>query len=256
MHIRIFTARGNLARTLATDIASAISDKPDLVLGLPTGRTPMPLYGELVSLYRSGRIDFSQVTTFNVDEFLGVAPDGPGSYRAAMRDQLFDHVNLRARRIHFLNGAAGNLARECARYERAIARANGIDLQILGLGANGHIGFNEPARALAARTHRTRLAASTRRANRALFGGRVGQVPREGLTMGVGTIVLAKRIVLVATGREKATAVARLIQPRIAADFPASILHLHRYVSVWLDREAASEVGQRSSVVASVLACS
>ena len=121
-------------------------DNPRLVLGLPTGRTPIPLYRELAALHRARRADFSRATTFNLDEFLGLAGDDPRSYRAFMQRHLFDHINLPPRRIHFLNGAARDAAAECARYERAIARAGGIDLLILGLGANGHIGFNEPAR--------------------------------------------------------------------------------------------------------------
>ena len=130
----------------------------------------------------------SKATTFNLDEFLGLAGDHPGSYRAFMQRHLFDRVNLPPRRIHFLNGAARDATAECARYERAIARAGGIDLQILGLGVNGHIGFNEPATRLLARTHRTRLTPATRRTNRLLFGNRLDAVPREALSMGMATI--------------------------------------------------------------------
>ena len=153
--VRVFGTADALARALAVDIARRLAANPRLVLGLPTGRTPIPLYRELVRLHRAGRADFSRATTFNLDEFLGLAPRDPRSYRAFMQRHLFDHVNLPPRRIHFLNGATRDVARECRRYERAIERAGGIDLQILGLGMNGHIGFNEPARALVARTHRT-----------------------------------------------------------------------------------------------------
>ena len=174
MTIRVFGTADALARTLALDISRRVGDKPRMVLGLPTGRTPIPLYRELVRLHRSGRIDFSQATTFNLDEFLGLTPDDPRSYRAFMQRHLFDQVNVSPRRIQFLNGTPADVERECQRYERAIERAGGIDLQILGLGMNGHIGFNEPARALMARTHLTHLKPATRRANARFFDNRTG----------------------------------------------------------------------------------
>src|SRR5580765_1087731 len=147
MRVRIFESAGALATALAVDIARRLTVEPASVLGLPTGRTPIPMYRELVRLHRQGRADFAHTTTFNLDEFLGLAPDDPHSYRSFMQRHLFDHVNLAVSRIHFLNGAAADPPRECRRYDRAIERAGGIDLQMLGLGMNGHIGFNEPARA-------------------------------------------------------------------------------------------------------------
>jgi glucosamine-6-phosphate deaminase len=159
-----------------------------------------------------------------------------------MQRHLFDHLNLPARRIHFLDGAARDLARECLRYERAIDRAGGIDLQILGLGTNGHIGFNEPAKALIGRTHRTRLRPATRRANVSLFGGRVSAVPHDALSMGMATILYAKRIVLMATGASKARCVARMIEGAVTPRLPASFLQLHRHTEVWLDRAASSDL--------------
>jgi glucosamine-6-phosphate deaminase len=219
-----------------------LAEAPDLVLGLPTGRTPIPLYRELVRLHGAGRADFSGATTFNLDEFLGLDPRDPRSYRAFMQTHLFDHVNLPPRRIQFLNGAARDVDRECRRYERAIDRAGGIDLQILGLGMNGHIGFNEPARALAARTHRTRLTAATRRANASFFDNRLGAVPREALSMGMATILHARRIVLLATGAAKARCVARMIEGPVTPRLPASFLQLHRKAEIWLDRAAAGNL--------------
>ena len=214
-----------------------------MVLGLPTGRTPVPLYRELVRLHGAGRADFRRAATFNLDEFVGLAPHDPRSYHAFMRRHLFDHVNLSRRRIHFLNGAARDVARECARYERAIVRAGGIDLQILGLGSNGHVGFNEPGDALVARTHRTRLTMATRRANASLFGNRVNAVPREALSMGMATILCGKRIVLLATGAAKARCVQRLIEGPVTPRLPGSFLQRHRHVEVWLDRAAAGKLG-------------
>ncbi|HMF99591.1 MAG TPA: glucosamine-6-phosphate deaminase [Vicinamibacterales bacterium] len=238
--VRVFGGADALARALARDVATGLSRDPQLVLGLPTGRTPIPFYAELVRLYRAQRVDFRHATTFNLDEFLGIEPDDPRSYRAFMRHHLFDHVNLTARRIHFLNGATDDVRRECVRYERAIARAGGIDVQILGLGLNGHIGFNEPGRALAARTHVARLRPPSRHANAALFGNRVRAVPREALSMGMATILQARRIVLIATGASKARCVERMIEGPVTPRLPASFLQLHPNAEVWLDRAAAA----------------
>ena len=231
-----------VAKRLARAIARCVAGKPDLVLGLPTGRTPIPLYAELVRLHRAGRIDFSAVTTFNLDEFWRVSSRDPRSYCAFMRAHLFDHVNIDRRRTHMLNGMAADAAAECRRYERAIARAGGIDLQILGLGANGHIGFNEPGGFLHARTHRTPLRAATRRANASLFGGAASAVPKEALSMGMATILHARRIVLVATGGEKSRCVEQMIEGPVTPQIPASFLQLHRSSEVWLDRAAASRL--------------
>jgi glucosamine-6-phosphate deaminase len=239
MRVRVFTTADALGRALARDIARRLTEKPDIVLGLPTGRTPVPLYRELVRLHGAGRADFRRAVTFNLDEFVGLEPDDPRSYQAFMRRHLFDHVDLSRRRIHFLNGAARDVARECARYERAVARAGGIDLQILGLGSNGHIGFNEPGDALVARTHRTRLTPATRRANASLFGNRVSAVPREALSMGMATILYGKRIVLLATGAAKARCVQRMIEGPVTPRLPGSFLQLHRHAEIWLDRAAA-----------------
>ena len=241
MKVRIFPSPRTAARALAQDIARQVSLNPRLVLGLPTGRTAIPLYDELVALSRSRAIDFSHVTTFNLDEFLGLAADDPRSYHAFMRQHLFDHVSLSPRRTHLLNGVARDVPGECARFERAIARAGGIDFMVLGLGGNGHIGFNEPSRSLVTRTHRTRLSGSTRRANAFLFDHRRG-VPREALSMGMGTILRARRIVLLVTGRSKARTVARVLSGQLTTRVPASFLQLHRDVEVWLDEAAASLV--------------
>jgi glucosamine-6-phosphate deaminase len=233
-----------VASALAADIGRALRERPALVLGLPTGRTPIPLYRELVRLHIAGRIDFSQASTFNLDEFFGLRASDERSYHAFMRQHLFDHVNLAPGRIHFLNGAAPDPERECERYERAIARAGGIDLQILGVGTNGHIGFNEPADSLVARTHRTRLRQATRRANAAPFGNRLNAVPRDALSMGVATILAARRIVLVATGSQKAGCVARMIRGPLTTRVPASFLQVHHRAEAWLDRAAAGRLSR------------
>jgi len=242
IRVRVFDSAADLARAAAADIARTLRANPRLVLGLPTGRTPIPLYHQLARLHGEGRADFSRATTFNLDEFLGLDGRDGRSYRAFMQRHLFDHINARARRIHFLDGDARDVAAECDRYERAIRRAGGIDLQILGLGLNGHIGFNEPARALAARTHCARLRPATRRANAALFGNRIRDVPHYALSMGMATILEADRILLIATGATKRACVERMIAGPVTPRVPASFLQLHRNTEVWLDRPAASQL--------------
>jgi glucosamine-6-phosphate deaminase len=242
VRIRIFRSPRAVARALARRIAEEIAADPHLVLGLAAGRTPVLVYEELVALARHGEVDLSGVTTFNLDEFVGIPPAHPGSYRSFMARHLFDHVPIAARRRHLLNGGARDPDAESERYERAIARAGGIDVQILGLGVNGHIGFNEPAAALHARTHRSRLTASSRQANRALFDNDTRRVPREALSMGMATILQARRIIVVATGQPKAACVERMIAGPVTTRVPASLLQLHRNVEVWVDRAAASRL--------------
>src|SRR4051812_19946730 len=238
--IRRFASPTGAARALARHISRCVTTNPRLVLGLPTGRTPIPLYAELAALFDAGTVDFSRASTFNLDEFVGIAPTDPRSYRAFMQRHLFGRINLPARQIHFLNGTAADPQAECLRYERQIARAGGLELLLLGVGANGHIGFNEPGRSLVAATHQTRLTAATRRANAALFDHRAQDVPRHALSMGMATILRAKRIVLFATGSAKASTVRRLICGPITPALPASFLQLHRSVEVWIDAPAGS----------------
>ena len=180
MRVRILKDDAAVSRAVADRVVSLVANRPDAVLGLPTGRTPIGLYADLRARYARGRVDFSRVRTFNLDEFLGLPPSHPASYRAFMETHLFRHVNLSKRNIEFLDGGAANADQECSRYERAIAKAGGLDLVILGIGGNGHIGFNEPAAALVADTHRARLAPATRRSNAEMFEGRPGRVPASG----------------------------------------------------------------------------
>jgi glucosamine-6-phosphate deaminase len=245
LRIRIFPTPDSAARRLAADVAAAVRANPSLVLGLPTGQTPIAFYRHLAALHRDGAVDFSRVTTFNLDEFEGIGPSDPRSYRTFLQRHLFDQVNLSPRRIHCLNGSAGDLNAECARYERVIARAGGIDLLVLGLGRNGHVGFNEPGDVLIARTHRARLAAATLHANRGLFGSRTADVPRAALSIGIGTILEARRIVLMATGAAKARPVERMVNGPVTTRLPASFLQLHAAVDVWLDRAAAGRLRRR-----------
>lgn len=242
MIVRVFESPDESAKAVAERIARALQDRPDLVLGLPTGRSPIPTYAELRRMYDGGKVDFSRARTFNLDEFAGVSADHPGSFRRFMDQHLFDRVNLERSRIHFLNGVADDLDAECERYEAEIESAGGIDVQFLGIGANGHIGFNEPGDELSARTHRVVLHEVTRRDNAPLFGGAVGQVPREALSMGMATILKAAAIVLIATGERKAGCVQRMVRGPLTTRLPASFLQTHRRVELFLDRGAASRL--------------
>jgi glucosamine-6-phosphate deaminase len=243
LRITVFSDERALARQEAARISDALKAKPDLVLGLPTGRTPIRLYHELGTLFSHGRhVDFSCAITFNLDEFLGIPSSHPGSYRTFMEQHLFSRVNIRPERVNFLNGAAPDPEAECRRYEETIAAAGGIDLQLVGIGTNGHIGFNEPARELAGRTHRVMLKASTRRSNVTLFGGELTRVPTEALSMGMATILHARQVVLLATGKSKARCIERLVNGPLTPKLPASFLQLHRDVELVLDTAAAEHL--------------
>lgn len=230
------------AQAVAERLAGEMRVRPQLVLGLATGRTPIPLYQRLVSLAAQGRADFGAVSTFNLDEFWRLPPDHPGSYRAFMARHLFGHVRIPSANIHFLDGMARDAAEECARYERAIAAAGGIDVQVLGIGANGHIGFNEPAGTLHARTHLASLKAQTRRANATFFADDAAAVPAQALSMGMATILQARAIVLVASGRGKGRAIERMVNGPLTTRLPASFLQVHPDVEIVLDEAAAERL--------------
>lgn len=237
MIIERFDDAGALAAALATRVIAAIAANPALVLGLPTGRTPLGLYRRLRE--QSGVVDWSRVRTFNLDEFVGLDGNHPGSYRAFMQAELFDHVAIEGANIGMLDGRAPDLKAECRRYEAAIAAAGGIDLQILGIGGNGHIGFNEPAEGLCAHTHIAELEPKTREANARLFGGDWTAVPERALSMGMATILGARNIVMMATGAAKAGAVHEMVEGLVTTRLPASFLQVHSRVTVMLDRDAA-----------------
>jgi glucosamine-6-phosphate deaminase len=243
--VTVFSSDRAAARALARRIAVAVQAKPRLVLGLPTGKTPVALYHELASLHAHGHADFSQVTTFNLDEFLGIPPSHPGSYRSFMERHLFSRVNIPPEHTNFLDGSAADPEAECARYEKQIADVGWIDLQVLGIGTNGHIGFNEPARVLQSRTHRVVLRPETRRSNASLFGGDPAMVPAEALSMGMATILKARSIVLLATGRTKAGCVEGVVNGPLTTELPASFLQLHHDLNIMLDEAAAERLGDR-----------
>jgi glucosamine-6-phosphate deaminase len=240
--IHVFETSDDLGRAVAARIGDELRKNPSAVLGLATGGTPLATYGELRRMHAAGLIDFSRATTFNLDEFAGIDASHSGSFRRYMDMKLFDSVNLDAHRIHFLDGVADDLDIECERYEKEIEHAGGIDLQLLGIGANGHIGFNEPDEMLAARTHRVQLHNQTRRDNAALFGGDLSRVPTEALSMGMGTILKAGALLLIATGERKAACIEGTVRGPLTTRLPASFLQTHRHVHLYLDRAAASRL--------------
>jgi glucosamine-6-phosphate deaminase len=239
----VVTSNANAAAKLAARIVAALLARtPRLVLGLPTGRTTIPFYRSLVALHQRGEADFAQATTFNLDEFAGVDAGHPGSYHAYMRAHLFDRVNLAPERIHLPRGDAGDWRAEIARYERTLAGVGGMDVVVLGIGRNGHVGFNEPADRLDARTHRVKLHAASRRANAYLFGGRTREVPAYAISMGLATILEARLVLLLATGPDKARIVARALAGPITTRVPASLVRLHPAGVAVLDRAAAARL--------------
>jgi glucosamine-6-phosphate deaminase len=242
MQLRICDSVDEVAGATAALVAEQLRSKPTSVLGLPTGQTAVAIYEALVGLHRAGRTDFSRVHTVNLDEFVGLPSTDSRSFRGFMERHLFRHINVPTDHVHFLDGDARDTERECARFESVIASLGGIDLLLLGVGTNGHIGFNEPDRDLQLRTHRVRLRLETRRANAGSFGGRVSEVPREALSMGMATILQAASIVLVALGRSKASAVAAAFSGRISTDKPVSFLQLHPNVTAIVDRAAAANL--------------
>jgi glucosamine-6-phosphate deaminase len=242
MHIRTFPSPNTAASAAASLVADALATLATTVLALPTGRTPVPLYRALVARHREGRADFSRATAFSMDELLGLAPDHPGSYQTYLRHHLLQHVNLAPERIHLIRGNANDWRSEVVRIERQLGEVGGLDLAVVGIGMNGHVAFNEPAPALVARTHLVRLASSSRRAHAGPFGHRWQNVPTHALSMGIGTILSARRVLLVATGAHKAGIVRRALTGPVTTRVPASLLQVHPHVHVVLDKAAAAKL--------------
>ena len=243
MNILTFPTDIELNEAGAAIITSLVQTKPDAVLGLATGSTPIGLYKEIIRSHNRGMVSFKRASTFNLDEYVGLRPDHSQSYRHYMNEQLFDHIDIPQERIHIPNGAEGDPQAECARYDSLLAAAGRIDLQLLGLGHNGHIGFNEPDRSLVSGTHVVRLAEETRDANARFFESK-DAVPTHAITMGVGTILQAKMVLLVVKGADKADIVHRALTGDITTECPASLLQLHPHLVVVLDAEAGRKFNQ------------
>ena|SRR5579883_3210481 len=229
---------GVMSRQAAGIVAEAIRAQPDLALGLATGGTPLGLYAELARLHREEGLDFSRVRVFHLDEYAGLSADHPQSYRRYLRDNLLRHVNVDEKNVHFIDGTAGDLEAEAARYEALIKQSGGIDLQILGIGSNGHIGFNEPGSAFDSRTRAVDLAPSTIRDNARFFDD-PAQVPRRAVSQGIGTILEARRVILLANGAGKRQAVRAALSGPVGPRLPASALRAHPGVVVLADPAAA-----------------
>lgn len=229
------------AALVARIIAHDLRANPHLVLGLATGKTMERVYRNLVRMHKEEGLDFSLCSTFNLDEYVGLFPSDPNSYRHYMNHHLFQHVNVDLRNTHLPNGIAHDLEAECRQYENLIKRFGGIDLQLLGIGKAGHIGFNEPLSALRSRTRIKALTPTTLKQNAASFGGEE-KVPRRAMTMGVGTIIEARRCLLLATGESKAEVIAQAVEGPITSMVTASALQLHQRCTVVVDEEAAARL--------------
>jgi glucosamine-6-phosphate deaminase len=226
---------------VARIVAKEIRANPSIVLGLATGQTMERVYALLVQMHKKDGLDFSLCRTFNLDEYVGLGTKDSGSYRFYMKQHLFDHVNIDPRNTHLPDGKAADLDKECERYEQVIERNGGIDLQLLGIGKAGHIGFNEPLSALRSRTRVKALSPTTRDQNASMFGG-ADKVPRRAITMGVGTILECRKCILLATGDSKANIIAKAVEGPITSMISATALQLHPKCTVIVDDEAGGKL--------------
>ncbi len=236
LKVEVFPDYAALSQRAAEIVIGLLKEKPDAVLGLPTGSTPVGFYDALVA---SG-VSLARARTFNLDEYLGLPRTHPESYYSFMKRMLYDRTDLRPENCHIPDGTAADPEAECRRYEEAIRAAGGLDILILGVGHNGHIGFNEPGAPWDGRTRIVELAERTRQANARFFNNNIDEVPRRAITMGIGTILEARRLLLLANGAGKAPIVQRLVEGEPTPEVPASVLHYHPDATVLLDTEAAS----------------
>ncbi len=246
MRVLIFDDYEQMSRWAAHYVAWKIrqlaTPQRPFVLGLPTGSTPVGTYRHLVELYRQGKVSFRHVITFNMDEYVGLGPDHPQSYAYFMHQHLWDHVDLPPQQAHIPNGLAEDLEQECQRYEQAIAQAGGIDLFLGGLGHDGHIAFNEPGSSLRSRTRVVHLSEDTIRANARFFQGNLSQVPRKALTVGVGTILDAREVMLLVSGQSKAWALHQIVEQGVNHMWTGSALQLHPQAWILCDEPATEEL--------------
>ncbi len=236
MNIKVFENYEEMSDAAAEIVAEIVRSKPDAVLGLATGATPVGMYDRLAKKYEAGELDFSKVRTVNLDEYYPIMPSDPESYRYFMNEKLFSRINVKPENTHVPNGASIDPVEECFAYERLVASLGGADVQVLGIGHNGHIGFNEPGDSLYPETHLTPLTESTLQANSIYFTDR--PMPTQALTMGMGTILHARSILLLASGKGKHPAIARLLAGELTTECPATFLLLHENVTVLCDRAA------------------
>ncbi len=239
MQTHIFKTAGQVGQAAATLIAAQLLRKPGSILGLATGSSPIPTYEALIRMHHAGVLDFSQAVTFNLDEYVGLDADHPCSYHRFMQERLFQHVNIRPENVHIPDGRASDLTAAAHAYDASILAAGGIDLQLLGIGRNGHIGFNEPGEHFVYGCHKVRLSESTIHANRRFFASEE-DVPRYAVSLGIGSIMQARQVLLIATGEDKAEAIRRALEGDVSPLWQASILRTHPDVVFLLDEAAAS----------------
>ena len=244
MEVIIYPTYEQMSAAAAAEVAAIVRAKPDAVLGLATGSTPLGLYAELIRLHKQGGLDFSKVTTFNLDEYVGLGGDHEQSYRHFMNENLFKQIDIPPANTHVPDGLAKDIPAHCREYEQRIADAGGIDVQILGIGGDGHIAFNEPGSSLASRTRLKTLARQTIEDNSRFFD-RLEDVPVYAITMGVGTVLEARKLMLLANKKGKAAAVAAAIEGPVTSMITASALQLHPDSMVFLDDEAAGDLKMR-----------
>ena len=211
-------------------------------MGLPTGSTPLGVYKELIKLYQNKKVSFEHVVTFNMDEYIGLSPEDKNSYHYFMYENFFNYININPKNIHILDGQTKDYAKECEDYEKAIKAYGGIDLMLGGIGTDGHIAFNEPFSSLTSRTRIKTLAPSTIRDNSRFFDNDISKVPTQALTIGIGTIMDAKEVIIMATGENKAEAIYQTIEGNINHLWPATILQMHRYGIIACDKDATKKL--------------
>ena len=250
--MRVIVVKGpeEIGKRAAQLVADDMKEHATYIMGLATGSTPLPLYDEFIRLHKEQWLDFSTVITFNLDEYVGLPPDHPESYHQFMRENLFKHININPKLTQVPNGNVPyatdddlkGIQRVCDEYEAMIDNIGGIDHQVLGIGSNGHIGFNEPGSSLGSLTRIKTLTARTREDNARFFNDNINEVPKYAITMGIGTILKARKVVLLATGKSKADATAAALEGPVTSMCPASALQLHRYATYVIDEAAASKL--------------
>lgn len=239
MNVLIYESEEQIGIAAGNYMCGQVLQKPNSVLGLATGSTPLKPYSQMIELYKKGVVDFSKVTTFNLDEYVNLDVNDKNSYHNFMHENLFDHINIPEENINFLDGNAEDPEEECRRYEEKIKAAGGIDIQLLGIGSNGHIAFNEPADCFQRWSHVVTLKESTVKDNSRFFKS-IDEVPTQAVTMGIGSIMQAKKILIIAIGENKAKAIKQLIDGNVTPMCPASVLQFHTDVTLMLDKAAAS----------------
>ncbi|WP_053363385.1 glucosamine-6-phosphate deaminase [Bacillus sp. FJAT-27251] len=241
MKIKKVKSYEEMSRIAADIIIDKVRSNPGINLGLATGSTPVGMYENLVKDHQEKGTSYKSVKTFNLDEYIGLSSENPNSYRSFMNEQLFNHIDIPIENTHVPHGDAKDSHQECAEYEALLKKHGGVDLQILGIGGNGHIGFNEPGTSFQSETHIIELAESTRRANARFFNS-LEEVPTQAITMGIASIMESKEILLLVSGEKKNQALKQLLEGDVSEDFPASVLKTHPNVTIIADEAALSEV--------------